>query len=48
MAVVGEAQERFASGAWAIDEAARLSMPDALGGLATALAAGGGKVFIAP
>lgn len=48
MAVVMEAQERFASGTWKIDEAARLSLSDALTGLAPALQTGGGKVFIAP
>jgi NADPH:quinone reductase-like Zn-dependent oxidoreductase len=48
MAVVVEAQARFASGAWKIDEAARLSLDDAVAGLPDALAAGGGKVFIAP
>jgi NADPH:quinone reductase-like Zn-dependent oxidoreductase len=48
MEVVGEAQARFASGAWKIDEAARLSLPEALEKLPAALRAGGGKVFIAP
>lgn len=47
-AVVGEAMERFASGKWAIDEAARLGLDDAVAGLAPAWGKGGGKVFIAP
>ena len=48
MAVIGEAQDRFASGAWKIDEGARLSLSEAISGLAPALKTGGGKVFIAP
>ncbi|MGG7564638.1 alcohol dehydrogenase catalytic domain-containing protein [Rhodovulum sp. DZ06] len=48
MAVVGEALQRFASGAWGIDEAARLSLDEAVGGFAEAWGKGGGKVFIAP
>ena len=47
-AVVAQVQDRFARGAWATRIAARLPLERAIDGILPALAAGTGKVMIAP